>query len=269
MEVRLLGTGSADGWPSAFCRCDSCLAMRAANVFRTPTSVLVDGRVWLDPGPEAARQALRFGADLVDVDTVLVGHAHSDHLDPAFLLHRSWVSERPLTVYGPAAVVEMCRNWLAPNQDAVKLVQVTAGDEFAAGPYRVKVLPAAHDAFGEAVLYRLSDATGSLLYACDTGPWADGFLEFAAGERFDLVLLEQTFGGRQDLAGGRHLGLDSFAKSLADLRTAGLTDEGTRVVAVHLSHHNRPDVGHRLEEFGAELGFDGAVIEVGRDCASK
>lgn len=265
MEIILLGTGSADGWPSPFCRCDSCLAMREAQEFRTPTSVLIDRRIWIDPGPEAARQALRAGVDLADVDTVLVGHAHSDHLAPEFLLHRSWVSDRPLTVYGPAAVIDLCRNWLAPDQTDVELVEVTAGDEFSAGECQIKVLHAAHEAFGEAVLYAVAGAGRRVLYACDTGPWAKGFLQLAAGQRFDLVLLEQTFGDRADLAGDRHLGFDSFAKSLAELRSVGLIDSTTRVVGLHLSHHNGPDVGERLAQFGAEVGFDGAVIELGQE----
>lgn len=230
--------------------------MRERDVLRTPTSVLIDGRVWIDPGPEAARQALRAGADLVDVHTVLVSHAHSDHLDPAFLLHRGWVSDRPLTVYGPAPAIARCRDWLAPGQTSVRLVEVTAGERFTAGEYRITVVPAAHEALGEAALYRV-DAERSLLYACDTGPWADGALRRIGEQRLDIVLMEQTFGDRLDLAGGRHLGLETFGQSVAALRAAGLVDEATRVVAVHLSHHNSPEVEQQLCAMGAEAGRDG------------
>ncbi len=237
--------------------------MRRAGVLRTPTSVLVDGRIWIDPGPEAPRQALRAGVDLADVDVVLVTHAHSDHLDPAFLLHRGWVSEKPLTVYGPAAVIDRCRPWLAPDEDAVRLVEVTAGDDLALGDHRVRVLPAAHEAFGEAVLYRVGDGHRRALYACDTGPWADGALDLLAGERLDLVLLEETFGDRSDLAADHHHGLASFEQAVVDLHAAGVADEDTRIVAVHLSHHNPPDVADRLAALGTETGHDGARIRLG------
>ena len=230
--------------------------MRERGDLRTPTSVLVDGRLWIDPGPEAARQALRAGADLVDVDTVLVSHTHSDHLDPAFLLHRSWVSDRPLTVYGPAPVIARCRDWLAPDQCAVRLVEVSEGDTVEAGEYRITVVPAAHEALGEAVLYRV-DANRSLLYACDTGPWAAGALDAIGTDRLDVVLLEQTFGDRLDLAGERHLGLATFEQSVEALRAAGLVDAATRVVAVHLSHYNAPEVEQQLATLGAEAGRDG------------
>ena len=59
MRVRLLGTGSADGWPNAFCECASCRSAQQAGSFRVPTSVLVDGRLLLDCGPETPRAALR------------------------------------------------------------------------------------------------------------------------------------------------------------------------------------------------------------------
>lgn len=262
MQALLLGTGSADGWPNPFCRCASCGAMRERGILRTPTSVLVDGRLWIDPGPEAPRQALRFGADLAEVDAVLISHAHTDHLDPAFLLHRTWVSDRPLTVYGPRAAISRCRDWLAPDQHHVQLVEVTAGDTLAVGNHRVRVIPAAHEAFGEAVLYRIDDGVHSLFYACDTGPWADGALAELGTDPLDLVLLEQTFGDRHDLAGQRHLGLATFERAVADLRECGVVTGATRVVAVHLSHHNPPDLTQRLAVLGAEAGLDGDRLNV-------
>lgn len=264
MEVLLLGAGSADGWPSAFCRCDSCLAMRRQGVLRTPTSVLVDGRLWIDPGPEAPRQALRSGVDLAEVEFVLVTHAHTDHLDPAFLLHRGWVSDQPLTVVGPAPVMARCREWLAPGQETVRLVEVTAGDRLDLGPYRVLTVPARHEALGECVLYRVDDGRCSVLYACDTGPWADGAIDLLRGTRLDLVLLEQTFGDRDDLAGEGHLSLTTFAAAVDALRAAGCSDRDTRVLAVHLSHHNPPDVADRLAAGGVETGHDGARVRLGQ-----
>ena len=61
MEVLLLGTGSADGWPNAFCTCASCETERRAGRTRGQTSALVDGVVLLDCGPATPAAASRAG----------------------------------------------------------------------------------------------------------------------------------------------------------------------------------------------------------------
>lgn len=253
MDVLLLGTGSSDGWPNAWCRCPSCVAARAAGELRTPMSVLVDERLLLDCGPEAPRQAQRAGVDLAGVSTVLITHAHDDHLDPAFLMHRSWVDQRPLQVIGPAPAIERCRHWLEPDQDAVKLTTVTAGDELGVEGYRVRVLPANHHAFGEAVLYAVGSRNRTLLYATDTGPWPRRALELLSDWRFDLVMLEETFGDALDKQATHH-NLATFAVAVDDLRSIGAIHQATRVLAIHLSHHNPPlpELQQRLAAIGAE-----------------
>lgn len=299
MQVRLLGTGAADGWPTAYCRCPSCRSARTSGRLRTPTSALVDDRLLLDLGPEAARQALRAGTDLADVQAVLVTHVHGDHFDPAALLYRSWSNRAPLTIVGPAPVIAAARPWLAPGQESVTLVPVTSGDRLTVAGYDVRVLPADHHAFGECVLYDVTDPAGArLLYATDTGPWEQTFAELAGAEldhaaahpvradygsahrawageavepsgvahpaasTYGLVLLEETFGERPAERG--HHDLASFARAVGALRDWGLADRGTRVVAVHLSHFNPPDLDERLAPLGVEVLDDLALLDVHR-----
>jgi adenosylcobinamide kinase/adenosylcobinamide-phosphate guanylyltransferase len=171
MEVRLLGTGSADRWPNPWCACPGCVAGRAAGVVRDRTSVLVDDHLLIDPGPDVGAR----GTDLTCVRTVLVTHDHPDHLDPAFLLAWTWaVGSADLTVAGPAEAVDRCRPWVGPEAP-VRFVPLAAGDEIAAGPLRVRALPAAHsttggrDHDGTALLYEIS-GDRRVLYATDTLP---------------------------------------------------------------------------------------------------
>ncbi len=264
MEVLLLGTGAADGIPSPFCRCRTCADYRDRGELRTPTSILVDGRLLVDPGPEAARQVTRLGRDLVGVEAVLGGHAHADHFDGSFLLHRSWVLGSPLRVVGPAPVVSLARHWLDDGQDSVSLTTVTAGDTLDVAGYRVTVLAANHEAFGEAVCYRIEDGEAALLYATDTGLLPASTLSQLAGRRVDLVLLEETFGPDPD-KGERHLHLATFARTVEQLRSAGVICDGTRVVAVHLAHDNPPlaVLRRQLADLGAEALPDGTVITLG------
>jgi adenosylcobinamide kinase/adenosylcobinamide-phosphate guanylyltransferase len=88
MRVALLGTGSADGWPNAFCGCHSCEAERRSGRSRQPSAALVDDVVLVDCGPTAPHAIGRVGGTLQAVEHVLLTHGHPDHLDPAFLLSR-------------------------------------------------------------------------------------------------------------------------------------------------------------------------------------
>ncbi|MBK8461414.1 MAG: ribonuclease Z [Micropruina sp.] len=264
MDLLLLGTGASDGWPNAFCRCDSCLDQRSRGETRTPMSVLVDGRLLLDCGPEAPRQALRAGIDLAEVDAVLVTHAHHDHLDPSFLMHRSWVSTRPLVLAGPEPVIAGSRPWVAPDQTVIDFQTLTPGQSLTLAGYRVHTIPARHQAFGQALLYVIEGPDATVLYATDTGPWLPEALSLLAGHRLDLVLLEETFGDADSPES--HHNLSSFATAVDDLRRLGCVDDTTRVVAIHLGHHNPPlpELTERLATLGAEVHPDLARLRITR-----
>ncbi len=270
MEVLLLGTGASDGWPTAWCPDECCTSLVDSGEVRTPTSALIDRTLLIDPGPEAPRQALRSNISLAGVTDVLVTHAHHDHLDASFLLHRGWVNQQPLRVVGPKPVLDECARWLKPGQRSVQLVPITAGRDVTLGRYRVRALPAAHEALGEACLYAVAGPDATVLWATDTGPWARGVKEMLTGTRFDLVCLEQTFGERDDLTEGTHHGLRTFGEAVAQLRAWGNVDAATDVVAIHLSHHNPPPelLYLKLRDLGARAVPDGTPIIAGGPSAT-
>lgn len=262
MDVTLLGTGSADGWPNPFCGCASCRAAQARDDIRSQTSALVDNRLLLDCGPETPRQALRAGVDLTGVRSVLVTHAHPDHFDPAALLYREWVNDAPLEVVGPSPVTDACARWLPPGGGRVTLTTVKPGLEIDVGGYRVCALPARHGDADEAVLYDvLAPDDQRLLYATDTGPLTEQDISALTDAAFDVVLLEETFGDR-DVPGGDHLNLVTFAQTVRALRSVGAVHRGTDVVAVHLGHHNPPPVelARRMRDYGARVVGDGVTL---------
>lgn len=266
MRVRLLGTGSADGWPNAFCGCASC---RSAPTLRGPTSALVDDTLLLDCGPETPRAALRHGDGLGAVTHVLITHDHPDHSAPMALLARTWSRRTtPLTVIGPPSVVASWRQWVGPDAP-VLFHPVAAGDTLPAGSYHVRVLAAEHGA--GAVLYDVTGPTGTrLLYATDTGPLPAATRAATAGRGYDLVLVEATFGDRRGPGaptGGDHLDLDALAAELRGLRATGAISADTDVVAVHLSHHSPADLAARLAHWGARVVDDGTELVIGRGAA--
>jgi adenosylcobinamide kinase/adenosylcobinamide-phosphate guanylyltransferase len=258
MNLTLLGTGSADGWPNPYCSCSSCTTVRSAGLLRGQTSALLDGVLLLDCGPETPQAAQRAGVDLVGLQHVLLTHAHPDHCAPAFLLYRSWVRDEPLDVVGPDEVVEQARMWVGPGSP-VRFRTVRAGSALALGHHRVRVLAAAHT--GETVLYDVAGPGGRLLYATDTGPLPAATIDAVAGARFDVVLLEETFGDHTG-HGTAHLDLSTFPEQLRRLRSVGAVTDDTDVLAVHLSHRNPPpaELSRRLAHWGARVVEDGTTL---------
>ncbi len=258
MRVRLLGTGSADRLPNPWCACARCTAARATGEHRNRTSALVDDVLLVDPGPDAGSG----GVDLHRVRTVLVTHAHPDHLDPAFLLAWAWAGAEPLVVAGPAEALDQCRPWVGPGAP-VEFRELVAGDVLETATHRIRALSAAHsttggrDHDGTALLFEVtSDAR--LLYATDTA--ALPFPELSGP--YDLVLLELSF-GEATTHGTAHLDLPTFGHEVAGLRSGGQLAEGAQVVAVHLSHHTPADLLDRLAAVGARVVPDGTVLRAG------
>ena len=267
MEILLLGTGAADGWPNPFCTCASCASALASGDLRGQSSALVDGRLMLDCGPEAPRAAVRRGASLAGVRHLLITHSHPDHAGPAALLFRSWAGRaEPLDLVGPPEALEVFRDWVGPD-DPVRWVPVSAGDELDLDGYRVRVVAADHGdpMTGPGVLYDVTAPDGArVLWATDTGPLPAATLDSLAGRAFDVVLLEESFGDQLD-HGTDHLDLATFPLAVAQLRARGAVVDGTDVVAIHLGHRNPPTVQlqQRLAAWGARVLPDGARIVTG------
>ena len=271
MEIIVLGTGSADSWPNPWCACISCTWARSEKILREPTCIVVNRSLLIDCGPATAGQAERAGITLTDIDTVLITHAHFDHLAPQHLLTRSWThTAKPLRIIGPPSVIDAIEHWIGPN-DPVTCRPVTAGDTFDLdGELRgttVRVLPSTHfdgsDALGaDAVLFDVSTSDGGrLLYATDTGPLSEAFIDAVRDASFDIAFVEETFGLFTDHGTG-HLDLTSFPIALDQLREVGAVTPKTAVVAVHLSHHNPPGdvLSDTLAQWGAHIVPDGTHL---------
>jgi len=259
MEITLLGTGDAAGWPHPFCNCASCAAAAATSEIRSHTAALIDHVLLIDCGPDVPRSAVRLRVRLDRVRYLLVTHDHYDHAGGAALLNRRWAGNGPLTVVGPASALAGLSPWLPPADPGVEFRAVSPGDELTLGAYMVRAIAADHDSAG-AVIYDVATSTHRLLYATDTGP----SFTTPVGARFDLLLLENTWGDRPVAGAAGHHGLASFATTLARLRRDKAIDDHSRVVAVHLGHGNpAPSILRtRLAAMGSELLPDGAVIRL-------
>lgn len=276
MKIQLLGTGDAAGWPNAFCSCDSCSVERTAGRFRANTAALVDDILLLDCGPTVPAVAARVGVNLATVEHILITHAHPDHCDPRLLLSRTWSSARhPVHVWGPPRVIDACRPWIGADERCVfhEIEPGVISDHLLAtsvGDYRVRAIPSTHQRAGapiddlatEALVFAvLGPSAARLLYATDTGPLEDDVITHLEGP-YDVVLIEQTFGTFEAHGTGHHDAV-SLGAEVRRFRTAGLIDERTRTVAVHLGHHNPPlpELRELMSGIGVEILADGAIVE--------
>ena len=261
MHVRLLGTGSAEGWPSPWCSCASCRATARAGVLRASTSALVDDRLLLELGPDAPRAAVRAGTDLTGVAAVLVTHVHPDHFHWPAWMWRGWaVGTRPVVLVAPPAVLEVAAPHLDPT---VTTVAAEPGGRYDVAGYEVRAVPATHAGpeAGPAVLYDLTGPDGArLLWATDTGVLGGPALELVTGRAYDAVLLDLTSAHLP-----AHHDLATWPAQVAELRRRGAVVDRTAVHAVHLGHDNPPppELDAVLAGWGATAPRDGDVLAVG------
>ncbi|CAO5174148.1 adenosylcobinamide kinase / adenosylcobinamide-phosphate guanylyltransferase [Frankia sp. AiPs1] len=280
MRIRLLGTGSADGWPNPWCDCASCAWAREHNEIRGQTAILVDDVLLVDCGPDVPRAAAHQGVRLSGLRHLLVGHAHPDHLGPECLMWRSWstASGRPLDVVAPPAALEVCRAFLTRWEGAdperagapLHFVEAVAGRTLRLGDagtrYEIRPLAALHGdaSIGPAVLFDITAPDGGrVLYGCDTAaPLPAATLAAVEGRAYDVVALEENNGDRPGF--GEHLGLDSFGELVGELRRRDAIVETTEILAVHLSHRNPPgdELARRLAHHGARAPRDGETLDL-------
>lgn len=101
VSVTFLGTGAGDVAPDRF---------NASFLVRTGESQLL-----LDAGEPCAQRLKNLGADLTELDAVLLTHAHPDHVGGLpLLLQASWLAGRkePLLIALPGHLQAPLRSWL-------------------------------------------------------------------------------------------------------------------------------------------------------------
>ncbi len=286
MKLQYLGTAAAEGTPALFCRCDFCRYARRAGgrEIRTRSGAMLDDRIKIDFGPDSYKHELDFGLDYSAVHSVLITHAHEDHLDVDDIAHRRPTSahfpegEPPMIVYGNGTVGEKLARihspWLAFRQ--VKPFQPVDVEG-----YTVTPLEAVHcvrreeptrwpvtfegETYGrweEALFYLIEKDGKSLLYAHDTDEFTPADMDFLAGRRIDLISLDCT-NGRLDLTYVGHMGATENRRMRDRLLASGAADGHTVFVANHFSHNGLLPYDELQALLpGFLVSYDGMTVEV-------
>ncbi|MHA1734381.1 MAG: MBL fold metallo-hydrolase [Promethearchaeota archaeon] len=204
MELKFLGTAAAEGFPALFCECPHCrdARQRGGRNLRCRSSLLVNGNLLIDYGPDTSAQSIRFNSPLARVENILLTHSHFDHATFGDMLfrsrgfHRRWDLAAATVWANPttkakflADMVDLFakevgggRPELRPTPEEVeddlegflrlRLEEVRPHQHLQVGPYEVFTVRAHHSEPELAINYAIGDGSAWFLYATDTGPWA-------------------------------------------------------------------------------------------------
>src|SRR5690349_18730297 len=198
MNVMLLGTSGAEGWPGLFCRCEACGKARAlgGRNIRTRSSALIDGVLKIDFPPDTLHHVIQYNLDLRCLRALLFTHAHDDHFSAPELqyLGRHFVPTpilEPLPIYGPPDVIRRLEYGLDLEMVPVTLHTLRAWETAGVAGYRVTPILAQHDRSQVCYNYLITDEDdATLLYASDTGWYEEPTWEFLEGKRIDGIVVE-------------------------------------------------------------------------------
>ncbi|MCS7223044.1 MAG: MBL fold metallo-hydrolase [Armatimonadetes bacterium] len=285
----LLGTGSADLYPSPWCACDYCARAREQEPyeFRGFSCALLYPDVLIDCPPDLPHLAFRAGVELYKVNHLLITHSHHDHFSPQVLLLRRsviWAQKgtipeslfvpqlTSLTVYGNGPVTDQCRNFLKEEASKwdlkidVKRLKPFEPVSLDARTVCHPLLAAHRTAFSseECFLYVLERDGKTILYAADTGWLPEATWEYLRQFSLDLVVVDATYGMAP--ATDAHLNISEACRLRATFLNNGLMKEDSLFVLTHLSPHWTPP--HRLlapalEKEGVMAGRDGLWLTIG------
>lgn len=272
MNVTLLGTGAAEGWPGLFCRCETCRKARTlgGKNIRTRSSALIDGVLKIDLPPDTFHQVVANGIDLCGLKALLFTHIHDDHfcgselqyLGPYFVT--SPLPE-PLPIYGPPEVIAWLEANFAGKNLPITLHTLVPWQTVCVARYRITPLLAQHDHSTTCFNYLIEDAKGAvLLYASDTGWYEEPTWEFLQDVVLDGILAECQK-GREEGGYPGHLSLGDVLHLRERLIAGGTFAPDKPCVVTHLSHMS----GMMHEEWEAycaphniQTAYDGMTFAV-------
>ncbi len=284
MKLRFLGTSAAGGYPNPHCRCENCIAARAAGgkSIRMMSSAIINDDLLIDLGPDLSGACMRFGIDLADVRWVLQTHSHGDHL---LALHASaraatWAakSAQPMEWFLNEAAIDavvtgnsksLAKMSMVINDDGpanLRLTTINPWQELEFGPYRVLTIPANHTSAPNPLLFAIASNHRSMLYGSDTSALPDDVWPQVAerGWTFDVVVFDHNDGFVRD-ASRSHMGSGRVLAEFERMQSLGIVNDETRLLGTHIAHHSAGthDVeSARAQALGYNIAYDGLTLEI-------
>lgn len=268
MEIRLLGTGAADGIPTFYGDDEiSRYARRyGGKDVRTRSSALLDGHIKIDLPPDSLHQMQRDKLRAADWTALIFTHGHDDHFARREIQYTLFPFTdqlfMPYIIYGndriSAALPEAFPDW------PIEVRQTFSFESFTHLDYTITPIRARHkeDEDSQNLIFQREGKT--FLYATDTGVWKQETFGFLQDYRLDLLVIECTDGLRKSTYEG-HLDIEACAGVVEALRESKVLHDKSRVVTTHhsakgLARHS--DLERELGKHRIEPGFDGMCIRI-------
>ena len=275
MQVTFLGTGAAPSMPSPFCACHVCTNARrvGGKNLRRRSSIIVNDDLLVDIGPDIATASFAHGISLAGINVCLQTHAHEDHLDVEFIISRhaeyGTVVANGLLLAGSGetlrVVDEIVRrrceygSIFDPNTQAALKMNVLCVAPYEAcmvGNYRVTGIPANHGTAQGSLLYSIEQENHAVFYGTDTSVLSEEVWEHLTllGTRYDLLVLDHTYGIGFDSRPADHLGSGDVIAHGDRFRESGLLKDNGIVYATHISHEGNLEHAE-LDEYAGKHGY--------------
>ncbi len=272
MQITLLGTGAAEGWPGLFCNCKVCSHARKkrGKNLRTRSSLMIDNCFKFDFPPDTLHHLFECNLDLRSLKAIFFTHSHDDHFAPKELQYTRdfFVTEplpQPIPIYAPDDIILTLQTLLPVSQLPLTLHELHPRQTVNINGYQFIPFAAHHDPNIICLNYIVRDPYGiTLLYASDTGWYPEETWNFLESETFDAMVVECTNG---DIEGGydRHLGISDVIRMKNRLEKSGSLLSGAVVTATHFSHQgglNHEELENRLSQEGIFAAYDGYTIQI-------
>ena len=276
MKLQYLGTAAAEGIPGIFCQCAVCQEARrkGGRFIRTRSQALIDDKLLLDLNADTYLHTLRYGIELSRIASVLITHAHGDHLYPAeFAMRKTGFamfdekSAPVLTVYGSDKVGEKIEKILQTPRINTKFHEIHPFETFEAEGCTVTALPANHDPNAGALIYLIEKDGKSILYGHDSGIYFDEVWDWFKANRkvLSLASMDCTEGDKI-ITYGTHGNVERDVSMRQKMLDEKIADENTLFVMNHFSH-NGGKVGYDTfvpiaAKHGFLVSYDGMEIEI-------
>lgn len=267
MNIRLLGTGGADGIPAFYSDSRVSLYARAhgGKDIRSRSAALVDGTFKLDLGPDTWGQLVRDNLDAREWTALLFTHSDADHFAPDELMYALYpFNDCEFAGFVIYANLHICKRILEKFPEWPFEMQTTKSfQEFQHGGYDILPIRAHHLHDEDAHNFVICDGEKRLLYGTDTGIWDEPTWEALQDLKIDCLVLECAEGFASSNYDG-HMDANEFMQVVDRLAKQGTIDSTTQIWTTHHSHQGEATHAE-LEAFfnpkGINVGYDGALIE--------